>query len=153
MSKSKQNVVFFPIQGLYYPMVYSYAAKRQIAENGEMLINLQQAKEALDQGSDLEKIRNSAEIINAVTTFAEILIKQGCTYMNVFCKNYKIRENSAVNEKGVWKPISKDYIEAGIIDDEDFQELAKKIISLIANSKGTINTKSKEKNTSATQGK
>lgn len=149
-AKNKATVLYASINGKFYPMVYSYGAKAQIAQNAKMLIGLQQAKETVENGGEIEKLQNGAEVIGVITTLAEILIKQGCTYMNTFRRDYKPRENSAVNSKGSWVPISREHIEAGIFDDEEFKALASKIIQLISNGSGTIRTKTKSKNLQAT---
>lgn len=143
------RIEYVKINGLFYPMVFSLGAKKQMSNIGNALSTIQKLKNS-EQTED--KLELSGTSIDCITTIAEILIHQGCAYINKCEKNRKIRANSPVDKNGNYVSISKEDIETCIVDEEEMKELINKVISVMSSGKGTIKTISKSKNRPATQG-
>ena len=135
-----KKVLYAPVGGRYYPLVYSLGAMKQIGRLSKNLKALEAfSKLELEKISEEEKISLSSTMIDLVSQLAEILIAQGCAYKNCCESNFVARKNSAVDEYGHWQKIKAEEIEA-VIENDELPILIKKVLECIKSGKGSITT-------------
>lgn len=143
-----RQIFYAQIGGTMYPLIFSLGAKKQLKNVKKQLAALQKYSKSK---ADLEEnLEINADAIDAVSTLADIMIRQGVAYLNKFHKNYKPPQSNKYSYKnGIWKGICKEDIEL-ITTDEEFNELFNTIVKAFSSGSGSIKTKSK--NETAIQG-
>lgn len=96
-------ITYIEIGGKKYPMSYSVMAQKQIIKKYGSLNKMQE----IMQDTESEKS------VDAMIDMVEILVSQGCAYMNYFEKDAPVPENAPVVD-GKWTPISRDGLEIGL---------------------------------------
>lgn len=135
------NRVFYgKIGGKYYPMVFSLGAKKQlktIKKTIDPFLKFQKTDlKKLSEDEQLEALSGMADYLSVT---AEILISQGAAYKNRFESNFRVRNNSAVDENGIWQRISAEDILL-ILQDDEIKPLNDQIIKCLTSAKGQIET-------------
>lgn len=96
-------ITYIEIGGKKYPMSYSVMAQKQIIKKYGSLNKMQE----IMQDTESEKS------VDAMIDMVEILVSQGCAYMNYFEKDAPVPENAPVVD-GKWTPISRGGLEIGL---------------------------------------
>lgn len=141
------NRVFYgKIGGKYYPMVFSLGAKKQLKSIKKVIEPLK-----VFQKTDLKKLTEDeqfealSKMADYISVTAEILIGQGVAYKNRFESSFRVRQNSAVNDEGVWQKLSAAEILL-ILEDNEIKPLNDVIIKCLTSGKGQIETQPNPKN-------
>lgn len=97
------GVKFVTIGGCKYPLSFSFGAVKKLAKKYG---GINQMSEAMGNiGND------DMASLDILTDVLEVLIYQGCEYMNVIEKGLPPEEDAKVNEKGEYIPANKNEIE------------------------------------------
>ncbi len=136
------NKVFYAqVGGLYYPLVFSLGAKRRMTEIMNALTPLQKSIKRKKQNiSDEEKIELFGDAIESIAIIGEILIQQGSCWNNSFKGNGRIKMNSAVDENGKWRSITREEILLFLKEDE-VEKFTSVIMSCLSSGTGDIKVK------------
>lgn len=143
-----RQIFYAQIGGTKYPLIFSLGARKQLINVKKQFAALQ--KYSQNNVSLEENLEINADAIDAVSTLADIMIRQGVAYLNKFHKNYKPPQSNRYSYiNGEWKGICKNDIEL-VTTNEEFNELLRTIIKAFSSGSGSIKTKSK--NETAIQG-
>lgn len=126
------GVRFTTIGGFKYPLSFSFGAVKRLAKKYGGLTQMSEAMSGI--GSD------DIKSLDTLTDILEVLIYQGCEYMNVIEKGLPPEKGAKVNKKGEYIPVSKNEIEL-VMTLEEMTEAAEAI--------GQIVTGDHEKNSEA----
>ena len=99
------RISYMEIAGKQYPLSFSLGATKAISKrfgSTEKMISVLTEIKDVDENT-----------IDDLSFIIEALIKNGCEYMNIFCKNDPVPENAPV-EDGKYIPLSAHEIEVGI---------------------------------------
>ena len=131
------RVTFVEIVGRKYPLSFSLAAAKEIINRFGSLEKMESTMASMESVSE--------DAIDTVTTILEILIKQGCAYLNKFGKDLPKEKGAKYDEE--YKSLTKEEIEVGI----DVFEVDKAIeaIWLCMNQSGKKEIETESKNAKA----
>lgn len=130
-----KRTVFIEIGKYEYPLRMGLSADKAIREKyGSMR-------------AMLEKLEGD-ELLNAASDIVwilELLIRQGCSYMNKFCADEPKQENAYI-EDGKYMPISGEDI-GELLEFSDMARVLRKLMTVITGAnERTVETETKEKN-------
>ena len=151
-----KKVFFTPINGKFYPLVFTWGAKVQIINDKVLMSNLIELtkskldKEAISKLPLEQQIEYSSNNLDLGLDLAMILIEQGCAYLNRFEPGRRTRNNDARDENGIWKPICKDDLLLGI-EDNEITKLVSNIVDCVNSDKGEISISLKDPNSKKKQ--
>lgn len=97
---------YIEIAGRQYPLSFSLGATKAISKrfgSTEKMVKVLKGIKDVDE-----------KTIDDLVFIIEVLIRNGCEYMNIFCKNEPIPEKAAV-EDGKYIPLTAHEIEIGIL--------------------------------------
>ncbi len=97
---------FMKIAGKEYPLSFSLGATKTISKkfgSTEKMVKVLTGIKDVDE-----------KTIDDLVYIIEVLIKNGCEYMNIFCKNEPVPENAPV-EDGKYIPLTSHEIEVGVL--------------------------------------
>lgn len=130
------RTVYIEIAGKQYPMRFSVGASIAITKKYGSLQNM---ANNLKRGDDVDEEKAFETII----WMAEVLIRQGCAYKNLFESDLPIPENAPVKD-GKYIPITAEDLEIAL-DMADMGEITQKIFAAIGSgNKKEIHAKEKE---------
>lgn len=139
------RITYLDFVGKKYPMSFSLGAAKKIAGKYG---GIEKVAEKLGDGA-------SEEAFEMITFLLELLISQGCAYMNYFEKDTPSYEGAPVDESGRFVPLTKEALEIGIDIMSDGNEIVNVILMTMSGSqKKEVNVKpieNEEKNDEATQ--
>lgn len=96
-------ITYIEIGGKKYPMSYSVMAQKQIIKKYGSLNKMQEIMQ------DTENQKS----VDAMIDMVEILVSQGCAYMNYFEKDAPVPDGAPVVD-GKWIPIQREGLEIGL---------------------------------------
>ena len=130
------RTVYIEIAGKQYPMRISVGASIAITKKYGSLQNM---ANNLKRGDDVDEEKAFETII----WMAEVLIRQGCAYKNLFEPDLPLPENAPVKD-GKYIPITAEDLEIAL-DMADMGEITQKIFAAIGSgNKKEIHAKEKE---------
>lgn len=130
------RTVYIEIAGKQYPMRFSVGASIAITKKYGSLQNM---ANNLKRGDDVDEEKAFETII----WMAEVLIRQGCAYKNLFESDLPLPENAPVKD-GKYIPITAEDLEIAL-DMADMGEITQKIFAAIGSgNKKEIHAKEKE---------
>lgn len=130
------RTVYIEIAGKQYPMRFSVGASIAITKK---FGSLQKMANNLKRGDDVDEEKAFETII----WMAEVLIRQGCAYKNLFEPDLPLPENAPVKD-GKYIPITAEDLEIAL-DMADMGEITQKIFAAIGSgNKKEIHAKEKE---------
>jgi hypothetical protein len=130
------KTAYIEIGGKQYPLRFGIGAAKAMSEKFGSL------EKMVDSLSD----RPENEIIEALIWLLEALIRQGCSYKNIFESDSPIPDDAPVKE-GKYIPLSAEEIEVGleITNISNLQEII--FGTVLSGSKSEVETKPKGKDT------
>ena len=130
------RTVYIEIAGKQYPMRFSVGASIAITKKFGSLQNM---ANNLKRGDDVDE----GKAFETIIWMAEVLIRQGCAYKNLFEPDLPLPENAPVKD-GKYIPITAEDLEIAL-DMADMGEITQKIFAAIGSgNKKEIHAKEKE---------
>lgn len=121
------GVKFVTIGGCKYPLSFSFGAIKRLAQK---YAGINQMSEALGNIGNDDMVS-----LDILTDVLEVLIYQGCEYMNVIEKGLPPEEGAKTNKKGEYIPISKNEIEL-LMSLEEMAEAVEAITHMVTGETG-----------------
>lgn len=136
------RISYIEVAGKKYPLSLSLGATKEICNKFGSMKEMQKA---------LSDTENLAGLIDTLTYVMEVLIRQGCAYINAFGKYLPKEKDLAVDEDGKCVPITQELLEV-YIDFNNAPKLIEAVVGALGLSQTTeIEAESKEKNAEAPQ--